>query len=249
MERITVRDMDVTIDLHNKITSVIGPTGSGKTWLAKKLCNRIPNNDVFIDDKSIKEYDIDYLKANIVVVIDDNFYNCDYVSDELFFYLDRLGYSVAESTKRIEEIAKHFKILDYLDKRIDTINTEEKILIKILSLLIVNPAVIVIDNLLCYLSANYVDLLIKYLKKKGIVLINMTNNSEELLLSQGVVVLNNLKAVMCADAESVLKGNSILPYMGIKLPFIVDLSQNLILYNVVDKVYFDNRKLVDKLWK
>lgn len=77
----------------------------------------------------------------------------------------------------------------------------------------------------------------------------MTNNSEELLFSQGVVVLNNLKAVISTDVKSVLKGNSILPYMGIKLPFIVDLSQNLILYNVVDKVYFDNRKLVDKLWK
>lgn len=249
MERITIKDMDVTIDLHNKITSVIGPTGSGKTWLAKKLCNRVSNNDVFIDDKNIKEYDINFLKANIVVVIDDNFYNCDHVSDELFFYLDKLGYSVSESTKKIEEIAKHFKILDYLDKRIDAINTQEKMLVKILALLIVKPEIIVIDNLLCYLTSNYVDLLVKYLKKNNICLINMTNNSEELLLSQGVVVLNNMKAVICTDAENVLKGNSILPYMGIKLPFIVDLSQNLILYNVVDKVYFDNRKLVDKLWK
>lgn len=84
MERITVRDMDITIDLHNIITSVIGPACSGKTLLAKKLCNRVSNSDVYIDDKSIKEYDIDYLKANIVVVMDDNYYNCDYVSDELF---------------------------------------------------------------------------------------------------------------------------------------------------------------------
>lgn len=249
MERITVRDMDINIDLHNMITSVIGPAGSGKTWLAKKLCNVIPNNDVFIDNKNIKEYDIKFLKENIVVVVDDNFYNCDNVSDELFFYLDRLGYSASESAIRIENIAEYFNIFDYLDKRIDTISTPEKILIKILSLLIVKPQIIVIDNLLCYLSTNYLDLLIKYLKKNHIVLINMTNNSEELLLSQAVVVLNNLKAVMCAKTESVLKGNSILPYMGIKLPFIVDLSQNLILYNVVDKVYFDSRKLVDKLWK
>lgn len=249
MERITVRDMDITIDLHNKITSVIGPTGSGKTLLAKKMCNRVANTDVFIDDKNIKEYDISYLQNNIVVVIDDNFFNCDRVSDEMFFYLSKLGYSISESTKRIDELARHFKILDYLDKRIDMLNIEEKMLVKILSLLIVKPQIIVIDNLLCYLSNTYLELLIKYLKKNNIVLINMTNNSEELLFSQGVVVLNNLKAVMCADTESVLKGNSILPYMGIKLPFIVDLSQNLILYNVVDKVYFDNRKLVDKLWK
>lgn len=249
MEKITVRDMDINIDLHNKITSVIGPTGAGKTYLAKKLCNRVYNNDVFIDDKNIKDYDINYLKSNIVVVIDDNYFNCEYVSDELFFYLDKLGYSVSESTKRIEGIAKHFKILNYLDKRIDAVNIEEKMLIKILALLIVKPEIIVIDNLLCYLSQTYVELLIKYLKKNNICLINMTNNSEELLLSQGVVVLNNMKAVICTDAENVLKGNSILPYMGIKLPFVVDLSQNLILYNVVDKVYFDNRKLVDKLWK
>lgn len=249
METITVRDMDINIDLHNAITSVIGPACSGKTLLAKKLCNRFSNTDVFIDGKNIKEYDIEYLRENIVVVIDDNYFNCDFVSDELFFYLEKLGYTVAESTKKINEIAKFFKVLDFLDKRIDAVNTEEKILVKILSLLIVNPQVIVIDNLLCYLTNDYRDLLVKYIKKNKISLINMTNNSEELLLSQGVVVLNNLKAVICADTKSVLKGNSILPYMGIKLPFIVDLSQNLILYNVVDKVYFDNRKLVDKLWK
>ena len=46
-----------------------------------------------------------------------------------------------------------------------------------------------------------------------------------------------------------IDNNSIIPYMGIRLPFAVDLSQNLILHNVIDKLYLDKDKLVNKIWK
>jgi len=36
--------------------------------------------------------------------------------------------------------------------------------------------------------------------------------------------------------------------LGFELPFIVKLSHNLMLYNLIDKVYFNEKELVDKLW-
>ena len=91
------------------------------------------------------------------------------------------------------------------------------------------------------------DSIIGYLE--NISLINVTSDSELLLLSDDVVVMNNFKAIICGNVNSVLEGNSILPYIGIKLPFAVDLSHNLILYGVIDKVMNDSRKMVDKIWK
>lgn len=248
MNTIVVKDMDVSIQL-GVITNVIGPSNSGKTTLLKKLCNMIDNSDVFIDNVPIKEYDFNFLRNNLVVVLDDDNFMCEYVAEELFYYLDKLGYCIDEITKKIDVIAKYFKISDLLDQRIDLLTLDKRVLVKILSFLIIDPKIIGIDNLLLYLSKQHMNLIFKYVKEKNISLINVTSDSELLLFSDDIVVLNNFKAIICGNVNSVLEGNSILPYIGIKLPFTVDLSHNLILYGVVDKVMSDSRKMVDKIWK
>lgn len=249
MNVLEVKDMELSIELNGFITSVIGPSSSGKTTLARKLCNKIDNSSVFIDGKSIREYDISYLRSSIAVVLDDNNYNTEYVASELTYYQDMLGISLEESQHKIDELASFFKIKGLLNKKVHAIYMCDKILIKILSLLAISPKLFVIDNLVSYLKEDKKVLLFKYIKDNNISFINLTTNSEELLLSDNVVVLNNFKVVINGTPNSILEGNSILPYMGLKLPFVVDLSHNLILYNVVDKIITDPRKLVDKLWK
>ena len=88
-----------------------------------------------------------------------------------------------------------------------------------------------------------------YIRVKEDMKIYVTTNTEFLLKADNVVVMNNFKSIMNSNVQSVLNGNSILPYIGLKLPFIVDLSQNLILYDLIDKVMTDDGKLVSKLWK
>lgn len=248
MNTIVVKDMDVSIQL-GVITNVIGPSNSGKTTLLKKLCNKVDNSDVFIDEDNINDYDITFLKNNLVIVLDDNYFNCEYVAEELFFYLDKLGYRIDEITKKIDGISKYFKINNLLDQRIDFLPIKYRMLVKILSLLIIDPKIIGIDNLLLYLDKQQISLLVKYIKDNNITLINVTSDSELLSIGEDVVVMNNFKAIICGSVKSVIDGNSILPYIGIKLPFAVDLSHNLILYGVVDKVMNDSRKMVDKIWK
>ncbi len=243
------KEMNITLKLNGTMTSIIGPTNSGKTTFLKKLCHQIPNESLMIDEVCIQEYDITFLKNNIVVVFDDNQYNCDYVAEELYFYLHQLGYRIDEITKKIEAIAKYFKIEDLLDMRIDMLPVEKRILIKIISFLIIKPKIFALDNLFGYLSERKVQEIIKYCKNNQITLLYVTSKSDEMLLSDDVIIMHNYKAILCENVKNVLDGNTILPYMGIKLPFIVDLSHNLILYELVDKIYYDKRKLVDKLWK
>lgn len=248
MNTIVVKDMDVSIQL-GVITNVIGPSNSGKTTLLKKLCNKVDNSDVFIDEDNINDYDVTFLKNNLAIVLDDNSFNSEYVAEELFYYLDKLGYRIDEITKKIDIISKYFKVNDILDQRIDFLPIKYRMLVKILSLLIIDPKIIGIDNLLLYLDKQQVSLLVKYIKENNMTLINVTSDSELLSIGEDVVVMNNFKAIICGSVKSVIDGNSILPYIGIKLPFTVDLSHNLILYGVVDKVMNDSRKMVDKIWK
>lgn len=242
-------EMNVHIELTGKITSIIGPTNSGKTVFLKRLCNQIPNNDITIDEVPLSEYDITFKKNNIVVCLDDNHFVADYVAEELYYYLNKLGYRIDEATLKIQEIAKFFKISDILNERISNLRINQKMLVKILSFLIIEPKIFGIDNLLVYLNRKEQSMVIKYIKEHGINLICVTSDPNFLLLSEDVVIMNNFKAVLASSSKSLIDGNSILPYMGIKLPFIVDLSHNLILYQVIDKVYLEDKKLVDKLWK
>lgn len=249
MNSLVVKNMDVNIELNGTITTIIGPKNSGKTYLLKKIINVVNNDDVYLDEVSIKEYDITFLKNNICVVMDDNNFKCDIVSEELCYYLYELGYRIDEISRKVDYFSRHFKIDKILSCRIENLPVEHKILVKILSLLIIDPKIIGIDNLMGYLSTSSINQLFKYIKDKNINLINVVSNSDLLLMSDNVVVLSNYKSVMSGEVKSLVQGNSILPYMGIKLPFVVDLSQNLILYGVVDKVMTDSRKLVDKIWK
>lgn len=249
MKLMIVKSMDINIQLDGRITSVIGPKNSGKTLFLKKLCNKLDNEDILLDDVSIKEYDVTFLKNNIAVCLDDNYFNCEYVAEELYYYLNKLGYRIDEITKKIANICKYFKIENRVDERIDLLPLSERMLVKILSLLIIEPKIFAVDNLLIYLDKKDQDNILKYLKLKKISFINVTTDSEFLLETDDVIVMNNLKSIYLGNAKNIIDGNSILPYMGIKLPFIVDLSQNLILYQLINKVYLDSRKLVDKLWK
>lgn len=249
MEKLSIKSMSIDIDLTLPVTCVLGPTNSGKTYFLKKLINVIPNHDVYLDDILISEYDITYLKNNIVVVLDDDTFKCEYVAEELHYYLSKLGYRIDEITNKINELAKFFKISSLLSERIDLLTIEKRILIKILALLIIKPQIFGIDNLLGYLNETDKKNLLTFCVSNKITLINCTNNGEDLLISDKVLLLNDMKTIFYGDKKELLNGNTILPYIGINLPFTAEMSQNLVLYGILNKVYLDEKKLVDKIWK
>lgn len=249
MELMIVKKMDISISLTGTITSVIGPSNAGKTYFLKKLCNKIDNQDIIIDGKCIKILDVSYLKRNIVVALDDGEFKTDNVYDELVYFLKYLNFSKEEIDSRVKNIKNYFKIGNILESKISDLYLEKQMLIKLLSYLIIKPKIFASDDLVVYLSKSDQSLLFKFISEHDMNFINVTTNMEDLLRSDNVVVLNDKKAIYCGNAENLVVGNSILPYMGMKMPFIADLSQNLILYDLIDKVYLDRRKLVDKLWK
>ena len=46
-----------------------------------------------------------------------------------------------------------------------------------------------------------------------------------------------------------LKQEKLLSSASLEQPFIIELSQKLMLYNLINHTYLDKRKLVDDLWK
>ena len=151
MEKLEIQEYNLNIKLDG-VVNIIGLPASGKTYLLKKLINKIPSTDIFIDGQNIKNLPLDYLQKNIAVVFNDNKFNTEYAEEELIYYQDKLGISRDISTEKIKNLAKYFNIEELLVSKINLLKENEKILIKILSLLIINPSILGIDNLLTYLT-------------------------------------------------------------------------------------------------
>ena len=125
----------------------------------------------------------------------------------------------------------------------------DELKLKILASLNTNKTVFVFFDILTYLDKDFKERLIRYLILNKKRIINYTTDIEETLLLDYLVVLHENKIIMEGKKELVLQEEKILKKLGFNLPFIVELSNGLKYYGVIDKVYFNNEELVNVLWK
>ena len=125
----------------------------------------------------------------------------------------------------------------------------DELKLKILASLSTNTKIYVFMNVLTYLDNDFKERLIRYLKLGNKRIINYTTEIEETLLLDYVIVIHENKVIMEGKKELVLQEEKILKKLGFNLPFIVELSNGLKLYKLIDKTYFNNKELVEELWK
>lgn len=86
------------------------------------------------------------------------------------------------------------------------------------------------------------------LDKQNIHYINVTSNVEDALLGDYVIVYDEDMKVLEGNRDVVLKNEKILKKLGFGVPFVVDLSIQLMYYDILDRVYFDVDNLLEALW-
>ena len=248
MKSITFKNLDITIN-SGELVGIIGPNASGKTNFLKMICGRIKNEDINIDEYNINNYSLEYKRNNIVCVFDDNIYNTDNVKDELKYYLEKLFLNKDEIYNIINDFIEYFNLEDLLDKKFINLSTEDRIYIKILSLLAIVPSLFCIDDLLTYLNKDKKIKILNYIKDKNITLLSVSSNMEELLLLDKVLVLNKGKKEVYDKTVNVLENENLFKELGISLPFIYDINNMLKDYELINENHIVYRELVDLLWK
>lgn len=86
------------------------------------------------------------------------------------------------------------------------------------------------------------------LNKQNINYVNVTSNIEDALLGDYIIVYDEDMKVLEGNKEMVLKSEKLLKKLGFGVPFVVDLSIQLMYYDILDKVYFDVDNLLEALW-
>lgn len=249
------KDFNLIVD-NNELLSIVGLNGSGKTTLIKILCGILRYDGyISIDNRFLNETNLNNVRRCMGVIFSDidELLIGETVSDDLAFSLENLEYSNTYIKNEIKTISNIFGINEILDKKIEDLNIEEKIMTVLGASLIHRPKVLIIDNVFNGVCQEFKEKIYKILinlkKENNMSIIIMTNNLEDTIKSDRILVLNKGEVYLLDKPLEIYKNEKKLNKLGFKLPFCVELSNYLILYDVLNKVYFDVDRLVNAIWK
>lgn len=100
----------------------------------------------------------------------------------------------------------------------------------------------------CYNKKRVFNLL-KKINAKGTIIINITQDSEELLFSKRVIIVDKGTIIVDDDINKAFLKEKEFLSAHVNLPFIVELCTKLKYYNILSEIELDEMKLVNAIWK
>lgn len=236
--------------------TIAGPNGAGKTTLVKILAGLVKNySDVKIFGKKVNKKNIYDIRKEVGFVFDnpDNFFACETVEDELAFSLENMAVWPSTIKKKIKEVSHLLGIEDLLKENPYDLSGGEKQKVALACALMLEPRILILDEALMMVDINQRDELLKiikeYNKKKRVTVISFTHDLKEAIYSDRLVILNEGKIIVDGVFPKVFDEERVMRKIGLEVPFAVELSQKLRVYNLVNKIDLDLERLVDEVWK
>lgn len=147
-----LKDISFTIQ-PGETVAIVGHTGSGKTTIIS-LLNRfyqVQQGHIRIDDRDIADYDLEYLRKNIGVVLQDVFLFSGSVMDNITLRNEQI------SGEKVEEAAKLIDMHDFIMQlpggydynvmeRGATLSLGQRQLLSFIRALLYNPSILILDE-------------------------------------------------------------------------------------------------------
>lgn len=242
------------IDFNIKEKEFVSVIGNNNDLIIHTLLNFHQKVNLFIGDKEFNRENLNIIRRRMSIILYKhlNIFVGETVRDEIIFGLESLAFKKDDITALIESKVRLFKLNYLLDRDPNSLGSSDKVKMKILSSLIVNPQVIVLDNIMSELDYEdkllVFDILEEYTTKGGIV-INFTSDIDETLYGDRILIIYDKSLACDGKTLSVLNEEKLLKRLGLGLPFIIELNKYLMDYGIIDKYYLSNEKLVGAIWK
>ena len=237
-ENIVIYDK-LNLEINSGVyTTIVGPSSSGKTTLF---------NTIIKGNKNIKVNG----NVNYVVTNPDKQIVGRTVEKQIKFFMEMNNYSKRQISSRFKSIVSYFGIDSILDKDPYNLSLGEKQLVVLCSILVLDLDILILDNALCRMNRVMKEKVLSYfnkLKKKKITIINFASDVRETIGSDYTILVDK-KLVFNKKTKEVIKDNKLFEDNHLKLPFLLDITNKLKYYGLVDKNIKDMESLVDELWK
>lgn len=231
---------------------IIGKNGCGKSTLIKIISGLYKDNfNIKIDNKNIDKIN-DIRKITNVLLEDVNYFVTDTVKEELELKLRNLKIKELEIEMEIKKVVKEFSIENMLEYNPNNLSGGEKQLIKVISNLVGNPKLIILDESTSMLDSVTKEKVYKYLKKlnrQGVTIICTTNDMNDLVYGKRIIMLGNKNIVLDSKLNKAFNNEKIFKDNDLELPFMALLSLKLKYYNLIDGIILDINKMVNKIWQ
>ena len=205
----------------NKITAIIGKTGSGKTTLFNILL-RLYKPDkgyVYIDDVKINEYTKDVYYNNVSVVNQESFLFNMSIKDNL----SMVNKDINKQIKACKRVGIHDYIMS-LPKGYDTILSEnagnlsggQKRLLSLAKTLLTGAKILLFDEVTSSLDPNTTKEIAKVLKslKQDHTMIIITHKEDIMKIADELIILNKGKIVKKGSYKRLIKNKNLKELIG-----------------------------------
>lgn len=227
---------NVSFDIRKgDYVTVIGHNGSGKSTLAKLIAGLLPlkEGEILIDGVKVDEEHISQIREKLGIVFQnpDNQFIGSTVRDDIAFGLENHCVPREEMDDIINTFAERVRMTKYLDHEPTRLSGGQKQRVAIAGVLAMHPDVIVFDEATSMLDPQGKEEIKKLIadlhRDRGLTILSITHDIEEVTASDYVVAMNRGKVALCGTPEEFFKDADKLKSINIALPFAMQFEEEL----------------------
>ncbi len=219
LQKPLLKDVNFTVNRGEKV-GIIGPNGSGKTTLFLLLAGLLTpdSGTLFILDSEVKARvfnpDLGFIFQN-----PDHQLFCPTVHDDLAFGLLNLGYSKEQADSTVHEYLQQMKMSDLADRPPHNLSGGEKRMISIGGVIIMKPAIIILDEPEASLDCRSRRQLINFLKESDETLLVASHDLEFLLETcERTIILDKGSILADGNSRTIMRNQVLLESSGFEKP-------------------------------
>lgn len=220
---IILKNINLKID-DGEIVSIIGKNGCGKSTLLKLIAGLMKpsTGNIFIDGIDIFRRKDIRKEMGIVFQNPDAQILFPKVFNDIEFALKNL--KIENRKERIKVALKKVNLIEKEQESTYNLSLGQKQRVNIASVLAINPKYILLDEPTTMIDSKEKDTIyqiMKDLKKDNKTIIFVTNNINEILLSDRIMILENKEIKHTIEKNKLLENIQILQKCDIKIPDII----------------------------
>ena len=239
-------NLDINIK-EGEFVNIVGKNNIGKSTLIKLLSGELLTDK--LDGIQLNKFNIEEVNKKVGFINSYNEFFSKTVIEEILQCNNNISvFDINRVKRKLEE----FNLLDIKDVSSQDLSYAENQIVALIKVLIKNPRIIFLDNAFSKLDIDKRRELFSYIreyaKKNNITIISITNNLEDLFFDSRVILLTDSGIKYDGDVSTFFDEINVLKE-GLNIPWILDVSNKLKLYNLIDKTCFSIDELVGELCK
>lgn len=214
-------------------TCLIGANGSGKSTVARLISGLLDTDkgDVFIDGILINNSSLNEIRDYVGVIFQnpDNQYVATTLKEDIIFGLENHNVDPDKMDEIVQRVSKECSIEDILDKEPSEMSGGQKQKGAIAGILALEPRILILDESTSMLDSvskrEIKELIFKLKEEKGLTVISITHDTNEVLLADQIILLDKGRIVFDGNKEEFFKTD--LTNYNVDLPYLVELEKGL----------------------